>query len=445
MRIDPKKFKERIGFYPNPIQSDILKKLERFTVVVGGRRLGKTILAAYLALRQLFIPKQSIWIIAPNHDLSNRILEYLYTWIYASFPKAMFRINKNEKIIENMTTGSKLWTKSGESPESLRGKGLDLAIIDEAALISEGLWESNIRPNLMDSNGKAFFISNPFGYNWFYKLYKLGTPDGRRLTGDSDYISFQVPTVIEDEEGNVIGTNNPTIKVKELANAKKITPSDVWRQEYLAMFQEGAGQRFKGIQKCIDESIVIDEINEWFVPVEEGHLYLIGVDLAKVEDFTVITIMDRMTNRLVGFWRVNNINWSFIKEKIKRVSAEYNFAECIVDATGGISTAFTEDLILDGINVTEFIYSNKSKTRIMDHLGLLIEKKNIRFPRIPQLIVELEAFSYTITPKNNMIYGSSEKDDCVNSLALACSELQPIPIDSELSGISWVTTSEKYD
>src|SRR3990167_10149904 len=167
-KINLQTLKAEIGFNPHEKQRDILKNQQRFTVVVGGKRLGKTILAAYLALRELFGNRRAVWIIAPTHDLTSRIWEYVELWVESKFPE-MFRINKHEHIIENMVTGSKLWTKTGEEPAGLLGKGLELAIIDEASRIKEGIWDGYIRPNLMDKNGRAFFISNPYGFNWFYK------------------------------------------------------------------------------------------------------------------------------------------------------------------------------------------------------------------------------------------------------------------------------------
>lgn len=431
--LDVARLKQIIGFHPNPIQADILKNTERFTVVVGGRRLGKTILAAYIALKQLFMSEQSIWVIAPTHDLSSRIWDYLDMWIGNNFQE-IFRINKHDHIIENTVTKSKLWTKTCENPQSLRGKGLDLAIIDEASVIPDGIYDAHIKPNLMDHDGKAFFISNPFGFNWFYDIFLLGTPEGR--IDNPDWKSFQIPTAIEDIDGTVIGTNNPAmIKVAELIANKRTTPIDIWRQEYLAMFQEGAGQRFKDFEKCIDDSVVLSDHNEWSEDPIPNHLYLVGVDIAKVEDFTVITVIDRMTHRVVAFYRVNQMSWEFMRYKVKDLSDKYYDAEITLDASGNGGSIFAEDLEKIGANVdVKFVYTNSSKVKLVDKLAILMERKKIRFPRIPQLVQEIRSFSYHFSPNGNLIYGSSKKDDCLNSLALACWKLdeEPLTIDSRM-------------
>jgi hypothetical protein len=404
-----------------------------------------TILASYLAIRELFIPDHSVWIIAPTHDLTSRIWEYLDLWIdrYFAGDQGPFRVNKHEHIIENKTTNSKLWTKTGENPAGLLGKGLDLAIIDEASRLDEGIWDGYIRPNLMDKNGRAFFISNPFGFNWFYDVYLKGTPEGRLQ--NPDYISFVSPTAVEDEMGNVIGSNNPTISLAELQGIKKSTPPDIWKQEYLSVFQEGAGQRFKDFEKCVFDAKISD-VNNWGEPPISGHLYFMGVDIAKVEDFTVVSVIDRMNHRMVAFYRVNNLSWEFMRSKVKDISDLYNGAEIILDATGNGGDMFVESLSDIGVNVdTEFKYTNTKKNLLIDKLGILFDRRRISIPRIPQLINEIRSFTYHFSSSKKLIYGSSKKDDCVNSLALACWKLNDEPLEDSLeSSRIWRPRAHKY-
>lgn len=422
--------KDKIQFKPHDIQKYILQNMGRFTVVASAKRLGKSKLAAYLAMRELFMPFHVVWVVGPNYELASRVWDYIEEWIDRHFEgdRGPFRVNKHDRVIENTTTGAKLWMKTTENPTALLGKGLDLVIVDEAARIDNGIWSGYLEPNLMDKNGKAFLISNPFGFNWFYELYLKGTPEGR--VEDPSYISFHFPTAIEDADGNIIGTNNPyAAPVEELRRIKKSTPRDKWVSEYLGVFQDGAGQLFKGVDKCIDRGIAIENPNEWFEEPVRGHYYCIGVDIAKLEDFTVICIMDKMNHRLVGFWRINGMSWDLVREKIKEYSQKYYDAEIILDATGGAGDMFVENLSEIGVNVdTEFKYTNRTKMLLMDKLGLILERGQIRFPHIPQLIHELQSFTYHLTDSGTLKYGSSRKDDCVNALALSCWGLNDTPL-----------------
>ena len=123
------------------------------------------------------------------------------------------------------------------------------------------------------------------------------------------------------------------------------------------------------------------------------HFYTLGVDIAKLQDYTVICIMDKMNHRLVGFYRVNHRSWDFVREKIKELSLQYNDADIILDATGGAGDMFVENLSEIGVNVdTEFKYTNKTKMLLIDKLALFLERRQIKFPRIPPLIDELRSF-----------------------------------------------------
>jgi hypothetical protein len=423
--------KDIIKFYPHPVQKEILKGMGRITVVASAKRLGKSTLGAYLALREMFMPRHNIWVIGPNYELASRIWDYIDEWIdkYFQGEYGPFRVNKHDRIIENKTTGAKLWMKTTETPESLLGKGINLAVMDEAARMDEGIWDGYIRPNLADgSKGRAFMISNPFGYNWFYNAYRMGLKDSP--VKDPDYVSFKFPTALEDIDGNIIGTNNPAISVTELGAIKRSTPRSRWISEYLGEFKEGTGTRFKNWDRCIDDSIIIADEHEWFENPIEGHLYYIGVDIAKLEDFTVVCVMDRMTHRLVGFYRVNQMSWDYMRQKVLDISNRYFGGEIILDATGHGGDMFSENLMEIGANVdTEFKYTNKTKTMLIDKLSLFMERGTIRFPKIPVLIEEIRSFTYKIMESGLIKLGSARPDDTLNALALACWKLQDDPLD----------------
>ena len=170
--------KQKIGFYPTEVQKTILKGMGRITIVASAKRLGKSTIGAYLALRELFIPWHVVWIVGPNYELASRAWDYIEDWInkYFEGEYGPFRVNRHDRIIENKTTGAKLWMKTSETPESLLGKGINLVVLDEAARMDRGIWDGYIRPNLADgSRGRAFMISNPFGYNYFRRSRGKGS------------------------------------------------------------------------------------------------------------------------------------------------------------------------------------------------------------------------------------------------------------------------------
>jgi hypothetical protein len=109
----------------------------------------------------------------------------------------------------------------------------------------------------------------------------------------------------------------------------------------------------------------------------------------------------------------------------------YNNAHIIVDATGFsagsviaedlMTIPFVEDLKMCQLSVTPFKFSNQSKKALVEKLTVVIEQHLISYPRIEELITELQSFTYEVTDFGNIRYTAPEglHDDCVMSLGLA--------------------------
>ena len=118
---------------------------------------------------------------------------------------------------------------TADTEGGLRGEGLSLVVVDEAAHIRDlqRIWEQELRPALADRQGRALFISTPLGFNFFYDLY-------RNAESDPDWVSWRFRT--ED---------NPRISPDEIAAARRQLPALVFRQEYEAEFVQLAGALFR--------------------------------------------------------------------------------------------------------------------------------------------------------------------------------------------------------
>jgi len=153
--------------------------------------------------------------------------------------------------------------------------------------------------------------------------------------------------------------------------------------------------------------------------VKFGHSYILGVDIGKVEDFTVLTVLDRETGEVVYWDRFNKIDYPFQKARITSIAQRYH-ARIIIDSTA-VGAPIKEDLERAGNYVDDFKFSNKSKKELVEKLSIMIEQGKIRIPNNRVLIDELESFGYRLTESGNVIYSAPEgqHDDCVYSLGLA--------------------------
>ncbi|NPV77948.1 MAG: hypothetical protein HPY59_16430, partial [Anaerolineae bacterium] len=200
----------------HPKQAEIAASKTRFRVVCCGRRFGKTRLAALLALGEALRGGAAMWI-APSFDKA-MIGWRLFEELSLSMP-GLVSIRRGERRI---TTASRGWISinSADSEGGLRGEGLSLVVVDEAAHIKDlqGIWETELRPALTDRMGNAIFISTPTGYNYFYDLFRMADRD-------ASWRSWQLPS-----------SENPFLAKSELEEARKQLPALVYRQEYEAEF-----------------------------------------------------------------------------------------------------------------------------------------------------------------------------------------------------------------
>ena len=88
----------------------------------------------------------------------------------------------------NLSNGGSIGVRSADNPDSLRGEGLDLAVLDECAFIQGRAWTEALRPSLSDRKGRALVSGTPAGRNWFWRLWTKGQESG------NEWASWQFPT-----------------------------------------------------------------------------------------------------------------------------------------------------------------------------------------------------------------------------------------------------------
>jgi hypothetical protein len=303
-------------------------------------------------------------------------------------------VKKNESDLRiDLINNSVLEFKSADHPDNLRGEGLDNLVQDECAMTKEETWSEVLRPAIIDKKGHACFVGTPKGQNWFYDMYRKGMGD------DPDIKSFRFPS-----------TANPFLDAAEIEKARLEMPDRVFHQEMLAEFIDDIGGVFRGVRECVS--------GELEGPVN-GHVYEMGVDLGKYEDFTVITVIDTNTRHVVAFDRFKDINWSLQEQRILEIARKYR-PHIRIDQ-GQVGDAVLEALAEKYDNIEGVKFTNENKTQMINFLSNLIEKKQITYPDLPVLIEELRIYEYEqlLSGRLRMNAPSGKHDDCVISLALA--------------------------
>jgi hypothetical protein len=373
-------------------QYRIQREAKRFNVLACGRRFGKTALGIQRASEPAMAGKPVGWF-APN-------FKYL-TEAWRDFVRylgpVITRKSETERRIELVGGGSiEFW--SLEDPDSGRSRKYKRVCIDEAAKARhlERAWNGAIRATLADYRGDADFYSTPRGHDFFWKSFVKGQDEN-----EPEWACWRFPTL-----------SNPFIHPDEVEAARKQLPERYFKQEYLAEFLDDAGGVFRKVREAVDLGRV-----ETTAPIPR-HRYCTGIDLARVEDFTVITVLDSKGVQ-VYHERFNQISWERQIAAIKAAIAKYP-GEAFLDSTG-VGDPIFEQLQKAGVKVSPYQFTNASKNALIDNLAIGLEGGKLRLMDVPVQEAELTAFEYQLTQARNVRMSAPEgiHDDCVISLALA--------------------------
>src|SRR5260221_2954091 len=116
---------------PHPGQQQVIESLARFRVVACGRRWGKTEIGKMIAL-DAASTGGIVWWVMPSYSMAEDVWRDLKSTLNGDWRE---KLEDQRTIV--MRGGGMLRVRSGHDPDSLRGPGLDLAVIDEAAFVSE--------------------------------------------------------------------------------------------------------------------------------------------------------------------------------------------------------------------------------------------------------------------------------------------------------------------
>jgi phage FluMu gp28-like protein len=367
--------------------------MTRRNVIACGRRWGKTIMGTNRLIEPALEGWPTAWF-APNYKDMHEVWDDV-----ESIVKPILRKSNKSEGRMTLTTGGviEFWSLK-DNPDAGRSRKYKRVIIDEAAKAKAlaKVWQEAIRPTLTDYAGDADFYSTPKGLDFFAAQYQKG------LDGARGYRSWTMPS-----------STNPYLPPEEIEEARLELPERVFQQEYLAEFIEDAGGVFRGVRAVVDKGRRDNEAPE------PGSTYYLGVDLARTEDFTVLSVV-RDDGRHVYFERFNQISWERQLARIGDVARRYD-ALVVVDSTG-IGDPLAERLRRDNLRLYAYTLTNASKEALIDGLAIKIEKGEVRLLDHETQTNELLAYQYELTPSRNVKMGAPEgmHDDTVIALALAC-------------------------
>jgi len=174
-----RKWFDYLGYEPHNGQLALhypKKETARFTVVVCGRRFGKTWASAMEASYVASQPNKRIWLVGMSYRKARLIFREIWQRMVIGHGEDVEKASEKDMYIR-FKWGTTVEGMSADNPDSLVGEGCDLVVIDEVAKMNKKIWDMYLSPTVAGRKGKVIFITTPEGRNWVYDLFKLGATD----------------------------------------------------------------------------------------------------------------------------------------------------------------------------------------------------------------------------------------------------------------------------
>jgi hypothetical protein len=376
-----------------PFQAKIWNDKRKNKLLVIPRRHGKTSLALNWLIQEAILnPNKIFWYLCPTQRQAKEVVWKAPDMLNVFLPPEAVEKKNEVELTIYLKNGSQICIKGGDDPDSLRGTNPFGIVIDEYAQIKKEIYDELLMPIIKANGGWVWLIGTPKGKNDFYTKFVQASylPDWQVM-----HLNASTTGVLSDEI---------------LAEAKKSMTEKAFNQEFECEFLEGAGNIFRRITE-----------NATATPCEpfEGR-YQIGVDLARHEDFTVISVMSVNTRKQVYLDRFNQIDWNLQMARIEAIARRYNNATVNIDSTG-VGDPIALELKQRGLDIVAFTLTNTSKSALIQNLALQLEQDKIKILPDENQIRELQNYTFETTKHGNITYGapSGQHDDCVIGLALA--------------------------
>ena len=373
--------------YLTTYQKAILDSPCRFTITAASTKTGKTASHIIWLFEQSLKLKegQSVWWVAPVYGQAEIAFRRMKNQVTI---KDFFKANES-KLTLTLPSGGRIEFKSAEKPDNLYGDDVYAAVFDEASRAREEAWYA-LRSTLTATRGKCKLIGNVKGKkNWFYKIGE------KARQGEPEYEYHKITAYDAVNEG--------ILELEEVEQAKRDLPESVFNELYLAEPQDDQCNPFG-----------IDNIRACFAPIDRTQQTVaFGVDLAKYNDWTVITGLNEKGN--VSYFERFRNDWAATTRRCIEVIGN---TAAFVDSTG-VGDPIVEEMQRQCRKVVGKKFTSQSKQQLIEGLVVAVQGGRIKFPE-EFIGDEMENFEFEYT-RTGVRYTapSGLHDDCVCSLALA--------------------------
>lgn len=366
----------------------------RHIVYVKGRRAGGThgAVSRLCELAHLHPGQRHLWIDTTQRNIAKLVARYFRPML----GDTRYRWDVRNHVL-HFESGALCDFGSAERPRNLEGFAYDRVWVNEAGLVlrNEDLYYHTLLPMLLESpRSRLFCVGAPKGRGLFQRMYEWGQDKLHE-----DWRSFRHTSY-----------DNPLLDAKTLEQLRLGMPERTFRQELLAEFVDEERSVFWGLER-------LGGVEAEAEPVA-GACYVMGVDLARYTDFTVVWVGRTDPPRGVYCQRFQHQPWNLQTERIAGLARRYA-APIYLDASG-VGDPICEALRTQGCSVVGVVFTAERKQQLIEHLVLGIAQEQFDCYPHEDTLRELAAFEQQPLPtgRYRLQAPAGQHDDCVIALAL---------------------------
>jgi len=398
------------SFQPRPYQLPLLRAFDNGTkrlFHIWHRRSGKDITDLNIMIGEMVRVPANYYYFLPTYSQAKKVIWEGKTKegkpFLDFFPSSMMAGKPNDTELKIKFKNGSLFQLIGtDNIDSIVGTNPKGCVFSEFPLQNPQAWNF-IRPILAENDGWAIFNGTPRGRNHAWTTMQIGKDDG------------WFTEILTVDDTNVISKD-------VLESERRQMPQALFEQEYHCSFIDNAGAFFRRIkQNCYPHDKILPPQGD----------FQLGVDLAKYQDWTVITPFNLNYFIVYPQERFNQVDWNLQKARIEAAARRFSAIDTgqsalvVPDATG-VGDPIVEDLKARGLRIygddsQGFKFTETSRKQLLDNLSILLEQDKIKIPDDEGLIAELEAFQYRLTDQGKLKVQVPDgmHDDRVMSLALS--------------------------
>ncbi len=369
-------------------QLDLARSTDRIRSVAAGRQVGKTRTLAVCSLHEAYSsPGRRVLIVSAGEEAAKDLLAEVST--LATSPLLAGSVIDDEHHLLSLSNGSTIRSVPA-SEKQVRGKSVDLLVVDEAAFVAEDIWTAAKYTAISRPGSRVILASTPWGRRdrFFALAYRAG------LRGETGYASFRWPS-----------TASPLVDSELLAMWRESSSDREYRREVLAEWVDSEGAYFS------DEELSPAVCDYTLVPPAEAPRRNVvgGIDWGFARDSSALVLMsEAAADDLPGEWPRRTFFLPWIDEGVGVPFAA--FVNRVIDAingyrvavlaseTNGVGAMPTQEVrrLASGrvariVNVATTAYSKEDG---FGRIKLLLQQGRLALPRYPRLLGQLSALEF---------------------------------------------------